>query len=156
MRNQNLQNQIDEIEFVRNNCAVMDADLKCQAYWGQHLCIMVAGFLENALYGVFRDYLDNTNRGRTKWNRIQNPRAQVFVAQSARLRQPWVSALENFISDDGRGVAIDTIMNQRNRIAHGRASNITMAQIAEYLPKCVAVVEFIEARLLSQALQPIP
>ena len=150
MRNQNLQNQLNDIEFTRKNCAVMDDNLTCQAHWAQHLCVTVAGFLENALDEVYRDYLDTTNRSGVSLRRVVTPRQADFTIHATRLNQPWVNELEDFMSDRGRGAAIDTIMGQRNLIAHGRASNITMAQIAEYLPKCIAVVEFVEDKLLSQ------
>ena len=151
MRNQNLQSQLNDIDFVRNNCAVANSDLKCQAHWSQHLCVMVAGFLENALDEVYRDYLEGTDRRSVSLRRILTPQQEDFVARATRLNQPWVNELRDFMSYEGRGAAIDTIMRQRNLIAHGRASNITMAQIAEYLPKCVAVVEFLEDKLLRQS-----
>ncbi len=50
------------------------------------------------------------------------------------------------MQQNGPKEAIDSIMANRHRIAHGRDSGITVARVREYLDKSVEVVEFIEAQ----------
>lgn len=150
MQNQKLQSELDAINYVRSNCAVAEANPECQAHWARYLCVMVAGFLENALYEVYRDYLDSANLTSMKLKQTRNPQSGAFINMAKKFNHSWLNELQEFMSDAGRAIAIDTIMRQRHRIAHGEASEITMSQIAEYLPKCVAVVEFVEDKLHRQ------
>jgi hypothetical protein len=50
------------------------------------------------------------------------------------------------MSQNGRKDAIDSIMNNRHLIAHGKDSGITVARVNDYLRKCIEVIEFIEAQ----------
>ena len=150
MRNRNLQNELDAINYVRSNCAAAEANPECQAHWTRYLCVMVAVFLENAFYEVYRDYLDSTNRPRVRVERTPNPQSDDFIDRARTYNFSWQNELEGFMSDTGRALAMNTIMRQRHQIAHRGASEITMSQIDEYLPKCVAVVEFIEDKLHRQ------
>ena len=151
MQNRKLQKEIEDIEYVRSCCAVLDANVECQAHWTRYLCVMVAGFLENSYHALWRDYLDNTDRRAVHLRRVLNPKASAFVKRAMDYNQTWTNELQVYMSPE-RETAIDSIMNQRHLIAHGDASSITMSQIAEYLPRCIAVVEFIEEKLLAQTL----
>ena len=150
MQNEKLLTQLRDIDFIRSNCAIADTNIECQAHWGRYLCVMVAGFLENALYEVYRDYLDKTNRASVKVPRNQNPKSDDFVDRAGSYNQSWVNDLQNFMDQAGGGDAIDSVMAQRHQIAHGFTSTITVVQVTEYLSKCTQVVDFIEESLLQQ------
>lgn len=151
MQNQKLQGLLRDIEFVSSHCAAVGADLQCQAHWGRYLCVMVTGFLENALYEVYLDYLERTNRSSVRITRTQNPKSDEFWSRAERFNFPWVNELKNFMNEAGRGDAIDSIMNLRHQIAHGQSSTITIPQVSTYLLKCVDVIDYIEAKLINQA-----
>lgn len=53
------------------------------------------------------------------------------------------------MAEDDRLGAVNTVMRQRNQIAHGGQSTISPAQLRNYLPKCVEVIDFIENQCLS-------
>ena len=150
MHNQTLQRQLDEIDFIRSNCAIVDVDQLCQSHWGRYLCLMVAGFLENALYELFRDYFDKTNRTNVRVPRSQNPNSKDFVNRAQTYNQSWTDELDRFMDALGRREAIDSIIARRNQIAHGTTAEITTEQVMEYLSKCVQVVDFMEGKLQSQ------
>ena len=48
------------------------------------------------------------------------------------------------LESDGNKEAIDAIISNRNLIAHGENSNITLVQLKDYLTKSVRVIEVIE------------
>jgi hypothetical protein len=77
---------------------------------------------------------------------MQNPNAQRFVETARAFRPSWANALEQFLAEEGRKEAIDSVMANRHLIAHGRDSGITVARVNEYLEKCVEVIEFIEVQ----------
>ena len=61
----------------------------------------------------------------------------------------WGIALEKFLlEDDGRRKgAIDSILNNRHLIAHGRSSSISVVQVREHFKSIEEVAEFIEKQL---------
>ena len=149
MHNQVLHNQLGIIQFVRTTCAVGEPDDECRAHWVNYLCVMLSAFLENSFHEIYQDYY--AKRGVTSGNirRIPNPTSEHFVRRIKRFNHLWKNDFLNFIADSGRDVAIDSIMRLRHQIAHRGESNISTAQLAEYLPKCVEVIEFIEDRLVA-------
>lgn len=121
-----------------------------QAHWGRYLCVLVAGFLENALIELYSDFAKRTASesvarfAMTSLSRIRNPKAQMFVDTARRFKQSWGDELDVFLGREGRKDAIDSVMANRHPIAHGQDSAITVVRVQEYLDKCIQVVEFIE------------
>jgi hypothetical protein len=131
--------------------ATKDA-LELHAHWGRYLCVLAAGFLENAIEEVYSEFVYRTgskplaNFISTTLARIQNPNSTRFVETAKSFRVEWGRDLELFLSESGRKEAIDGIMNMRHQIAHGRDAGITIATVADYLKKSVEVIEFIETQ----------
>lgn len=80
-----------------------------------------------------------------KW--VQNPKAQVLLDLAGSFDATWQSKLATFIESNGRKDAIDSIMNNRHLIAHGRDSAITIAQVDRHFRKIVEVLEEIESEI---------
>ena len=121
-----------------------------RAHWAKYLCVLSAGFLENAIEEVYGDFVRSAaskpvaDYATSVLSRIQNPNTPKFLGTARSFRSDWATALEAFVDDEGRREAINSIMKNRHEIAHGKYSGITIAQIKEYLDRAVEVVEFIE------------
>ena len=148
MQNQDLQRQLDALDFIRNSCANEQIDPECRSHWVRYLCVMASVFLENAFDGVYRDYLSRRGQSTASVTRVPNPKTRDIIGRAERFNHIWTADLLEFLSEIGRGVAIDSVMRQRHQIAHQGSSSISMANIEEYLPKCISVMEFIETKLL--------
>jgi hypothetical protein len=151
MHNRELNRQYQRICWLVKNVSEATKDqLELQAHWGRYLCILAAGFLENAIAEVYHEFVRRTgpkplaNFISASLFRIQNPNAARFVSTARSFRVEWGEKLEIYMSNDGRKEAIDGIMNLRHQIAHGQDSRITVAAVADYLRKSVEVIEFIE------------
>ncbi len=79
-------------------------------------------------------------------SKLQNPKAERVMELVGSFRREWRTELETFLADDGRKDAIDSIMNNRNQIAHGSDVGITIVRVSKYLDKIVSVLEFVEAQ----------
>lgn len=153
MKSLELESQRQRLESLINRTPVATAgDFQLQAHWGRYLCVMVAGFLENALGAIYADYAYRTsspavaNYASSELLKIQNPKAERFVRTAKAFNPTWATDLESFLAIDGRKEAIDGIMNLRHAIAHGRDAGIGVAQVKKYFEKAVAVLEFIESQ----------
>lgn len=124
--------------------------LELQSHWAKYICVLTAGFLENAIAQVYSDFAKQCSpefihRHISQYvSKIQNPKSTKFVEVAKSFKVEWGQELEIFIDDKGRSEAIGNIMKNRHLIAHGKSSQITLVQIKEYLKRSVEVLDFIE------------
>jgi hypothetical protein len=126
--------------------------LEMQAHWSRYVCVLVAGFLENAhleLFGRYAKSCSSPDVGRfvdATLKRVRNPKAGRFLETARAFNPAWEQPLSEFLDDNGRKDAIDSVMANRHLIAHGKDSDVSLARVVDYLSKCVEVLEFIEAQ----------
>lgn len=124
--------------------------LELQAHWARYLCVLAAGFLENALAEIYSRYAKASANAQVSnyveavLGKIQNPKSNKFLDTARSFDRTWEESLATFINAEGRADAIDAIMANRHQIAHGKDSNISLVRVKEYLKKGIEVVEFIE------------
>ena len=151
MQNQNLRLQLSEINRLLN---INPTDNDVQAHWGRYMCIMVAGFLENALQEIYKDFVNISNNENVaryaskQIGRTTNPDGRRFIQTAREFSETWRNELRQFIARDGRREAIDAIMKNRNSIAHGGQSVMSPRDVKIYLDKGIEVVDFIENQCL--------
>lgn len=156
MHNRKLASQLDSLKSL---LAVTDTatgdNIELVGHWGRYLCVLTAGFLENALREVYSEFVKNAaspqvaSFANSKLEFISNPKAGRFIDTAKSFDSAWADALEAFLDEDGgrRRNAIDSIMSNRHQIAHGGSAQVSVGRIREYLPGCVQVVDFIEDQL---------
>jgi len=126
--------------------------LELQAHWARYLCVLAAGFLENALSEIYSKYAKASanpqvsNYVEAVLGKIQNPKSGKFLDTARAFDISWEESLSAFIGIEGRKDAIDAIMSNRHLIAHGKDSGISLARVQEYLKKSIEVIEFIESQ----------
>jgi hypothetical protein len=139
--------------LIDKTLVASNGDLELQSHWAKYLCVLCAGFLENALTETYSEYTRvSANEAVSGYvsrqlERIQNPNVQKILSTTYQLKNLG-DTLDEYVSQDGRKEAIEAIMNNRHKIAHGEDSGITILRIKEYLPKIVQVVEFMELQCL--------
>ncbi len=119
---------------------------------------MAAGFIEFSLQTIYSDFAESSSSPHTarfvsrQLERITNPNAERFIQTAGAFHPRWGEELREFFdsSPDMTKGAINSIMSERNRIAHGESSQITVARVREYLERSVAVLEFIENQCMNQ------
>jgi hypothetical protein len=153
MKSQRLSSQQQRINWLMSQASVFTSDqLELQSHWARYLCILAAGFLENALSDVYATYAKScasptvSNYVESMLGRVQNPKASKFIETARTFDPSWVDDLEAFLASGGRKDAIDAIMSNRHLVAHGKDSGISLARVRDYLMKSVEVVEFIEGQ----------
>lgn len=152
MQDPDLQSQL---RLINSLMVVNITDPQIELHWGQYMCIMVSGFLENSLQTVYRNYASQAsdrnvaNYVSGQLRRVRNPDAGRFIELARAFNPGWGKALSAFIDQNGRRAAIDEIHRNRNLSAHGNQSTITLTEVRALLPKCVEVIDFIESQCLS-------
>lgn len=121
-----------------------------RSHWAKYLCVLSAGFLENAITEIYGDFVRGAaskpvaDYAMSTLSRIQNPKTSKFIEIARSFKPSWADALESYVDSDGRREAINSIMANRHEIAHGKHPGITLVQINDYLDRAVEVIEFLE------------
>ena len=146
---------------INSLLAVNITDPQTAPHWGRYMCIMAAGFLETALQTVYRNYANQASDRNVanfvsgQLRHFSNPDAGRFVGLARAFNQDWGKDLSDFLDQNDRRTAINEIQRNRNLNAHDQQSEITLAEVRTYLPKCVEVIDFIENQCLGPP-QPKP
>ena len=159
MRNVQLLRQYDRIKSLIERTAVASqGDINLQNDWSGYICILSAGLLESSIREIYGEFVRNaainpassrvSKYAISRLERVSNPKADSFVQTARAFSEEWGQDLENYLnSDDGqRKNAIDSIMNNRNQIAHGRRASVSLARVKDYLSKAAEVIDFIESQ----------
>lgn len=151
MKNKELSLQLQRLNsLIARTDEASNGNLELQAHWAKYLCILCAGFLENAIAEIYAEYASvSANEAVSSYvsrqlERIQNPNVQKIIETTYNFKKSWGDTLNEYITKDGRKEAIEAIMKNRHKIAHGEISNITILRVKEYLAKIIEVVEFME------------
>ena len=156
MQNRELAAQLESLRSLFNRTdEATSGNIELVGHWGRYLCVLTAGFLENAVAEVYGQYVRSSaspavaNFAMSRLEGISNPKAGRFVETATSFSRRWGEDLDAFLNEDGqwRRNAIDSIMNNRHQIAHGESTRISVGRVREYLPGCIEVVEFIENQL---------
>lgn len=153
MKSRVLVSQQQRLEWLMKQASVFQSDqLELQAHWARYLCVLAAGFLENALAEIYSTYAKScaspsvSNFVESVLAKIQNPKANKFVDTARAFDPRWVDNLTTFLLNEGRKDAIDAVMSNRHLIAHGKDSGISLARVKDYVKKSIEVIEFIEVQ----------
>ena len=151
MKNREVARQLQKLnDLISKTGDACGGDIEMQAHWAKYLCVLSAGFVENALseiYGAFVDHAASpavARYAKASLSRIQNPKTAKFLEIARSLKPEWGDDLDVFLSDNGRREAIDSIMTNRHLIAHGQNSSITMSKVKDWLLKTIEVIDHIE------------
>ena len=153
MRNKELSRQIQRInDLIRRTDKACGGNIELQAEWARFICVISAGLLENAIKELYIDFSRKKVTAplasfvSSTLSPIRSPKSSKFLDTAGAFNSIWKDELQQYLDTDGRGDAIDSIMSQRHLIAHGKAhtSNITLANVKDYLKKSIEVLEFIE------------
>ena len=152
MRNPELVQQLSRLRQLIKRTGVATQDLELQGHWGRYLCVVTAGFLENGLQKIYSSFAERKASDLVaryvsdRLATVSNPNAQRFVEVAGAFSTSWREELEAYLNADvaSRKDALDSIMNNRNQISHGKTVGITVHRVRDYLDRCVEVLEFIE------------
>lgn len=151
MQNQELSRQLQKLQtLVQSATNACGESVEMQSHWAKYICVLTSGFLENAIKELYGDFATRAASPSvatfvyTKLKDIRNPNSKKFLEIARSFRLEWEKDLSNFLNDEGRKEAIDSVMSNRHLIAHGKDSGITLVRVKEYLKSSVKVLEFIE------------
>jgi hypothetical protein len=153
MQNRELTKQLQALNnLIKRTSEACGDNLELQAEWARYLCVLSAGFLENAIKEIYLDFASRrvseplANYVSSTLSPIRSPKSVKFLEIAGAFNSDWRDELENYGTVEGGIEAIDSIMVNRHLIAHGKSrdSRMSLAALKEYLGKSANFLEFIE------------
>ena len=144
-----MRQSLARIEDTFERAKAFDDRPDVQADYVRYLCVLVTGYLEQAVVNVLLNYVDtigSANLSRYVSKTLQRPgsmRADNVLQLMGRFDLDWKSELEHKLTVRHREV-IGTIYANRNRIAHGEDVDLTYRQVRNGFDVAARAVEFIE------------
>jgi hypothetical protein len=152
MKSAELNRQIQYIKkLLKSTSESTNSNLELQGHWGKYLCILAAGFLENAISVIYIDLTKKSSSTQVAsytskmLQKINNPKSSKFVEIAYAFKKEWGEELERYFEANPQAkTAIDSIMANRHLIAHGKTATVSIARLKEYLDGSIKALEYIE------------
>jgi len=135
-----------QLDATFGRAATTSHDAELQADLARYLCVLVSGFLEQAVVELLLEHT-RTRAGKTvhqyaetTLRHFTNPNAQRLVDLLARFHADWRKDIEVFLVDE-RKDAVNSIISLRNAIAHGQPIEVTVNRVRRYYDAIQTVVE---------------
>jgi HEPN superfamily RiboL-PSP-like protein len=141
-----LKDAFSRARSLRNDDAEIQSDL------ARYLCVLVSGFVEIAVAELAIEHCRSRSAtsvlsyASAQLDRLQNVKAQKLVQIVGSFEKRWSTELSNFM-EGGRKDALDSVVNLRNKIAHGESVSLSLGRMIQYFEKIDEIVVFVEALL---------
>jgi len=124
-------------------------DPETKAHWARYLCVLVSGFIENSVRSLYIQYAQNKSAPYVSayvarnLGQFQNPKMQNIVNLAHSFSPAWGKELKD-ATDGELKDAIDTVVSNKNNIAHGKDVQITLIGIKNYYARAWKVLGIID------------
>ena len=124
----------------------VDDDTELRSDFARYLCVLVSGYVEQAIVHIVLEHA--RARGAPTLQRFVERRTKRFMnAKVGRIKEllddfdpDWRSQLEEVLADEQRD-AVNSIVNQRNIIAHGGSVELTYLRVKRYYEEAQCLVD---------------
>ena len=125
-------------------------DGEIDSYLAKYLCIISSGFVEDSIRYIFGRFSENkshihvSNYVNDRLYYFQNAKADEIDKLTYSFSKEWGHKLEDFFTDEMKD-SINTIVNNKNLIAHGKNSGITYRDMKKHWANSIKLVKFLKS-----------
>lgn len=130
--------RLDHLFALVGRLPIDTAGLEVQGHWARYMCVLSAGFVETALEAIFCTFAHGRGTAGEVLNFVQHEMRRKTNLDSRRLvhvvnsyDRAWAARLEELLSGEYSS-ALNSIISNRNRIAHGDDVNISYSDVKGY------------------------
>lgn len=150
MRNREASQHKDRLDGLFKQVGEV-SDINLRGHWARYLCVLVSGFIEVSIRAILTEYVKSradtsvANYVIQDLNRFRNPNMERILQTLGAFNSTWADNVrERTEAESELKAAIDTIIANRNGIAHGENVGITYTTIQNHYRNAVSVIELIE------------
>lgn len=149
-----VQEGIQHVESALTRAHKLPDDDEIQADWARYLCVLTSGNLEVCFVEIFSAFARSKSAPpvhqyvKSHLANFYNPNPEKIIDLHNRFNEPWGIEIKNFLAGQRRD-AIRSIVSNRNRISHGKTSDVTIARIHDWFEQSKEVIAFSHDLVLS-------
>jgi len=110
-------------------------DYELRSHWAQYLCILTSGAIEQEVLKIFHGYVQESWQSdaaseylkETAKPELWSPNAEKIRKLAKIINKSWDNDIRDLISE--HGTSIRNVSNNRNRIAHGEDTDLTLDRL---------------------------
>lgn len=123
-------------------------DIEVQADFAKYFCVLISGFLENAIIALVLDVAQRRSapeialfveRQLVYWT---NPNCEKIAQLLGNFKRDWHIAAEKYLVDE-RKATVNSLVALRHKIAHGESVGTSLAQVKDYYKTVIDVINFV-------------
>ena len=118
------------------------------SHWARYLCVLTSGYVEVSLRATLADYVrtrarpEILNYVESQLERITNLNEERVYQLLTAFRPQWDEVFRRLRSDEQKD-ALDSVVANRNQLAHGASVGLTLARMTDYYRQITSVVDLI-------------
>jgi RiboL-PSP-HEPN len=143
----------NSLEGVFNRArSLASADAEIQSDFAKYLCVLVSGFVETAVAELAIEHCRKRsspsvlNYASAQLDRLQNLKANKLSQIMGSFERSWSLHLAAYM-DGARKDALDSVVDLRNKIAHGESVSLSLGRITQYYEKIDEIIVHVESLL---------
>ncbi|MGD2086648.1 MAG: MAE_28990/MAE_18760 family HEPN-like nuclease [Candidatus Aminicenantes bacterium] len=139
-----LAEQINKLDSIFGSVSVI-YDEELLSHYAKYLCILTSGLIENSLKIILNDYSSKAsapniaNYLNNQFKNITNLKDSKIQSILGCFSQEWKEEYLSKISSEQKD-ALDSLVTNRNQIAHGHNVGITYVRVKEYYKQIKDVI----------------
>lgn len=143
-----IERQRQKLDATFKRASATNSDAELLADFAKYLCVLVAGFLEQAVIELPLEHVrtrsDISIHRHVERNlrRFTNAKAQRIIDLLGSFEPDWGKDLENYLVDEHKA-AVDSVVDLRNSVSHGRPAEVSMRRVQDYYVRVKCVVDHI-------------
>ncbi len=139
--------KIDFLDFVFNEIDKKITDSQVQSYLTQYLSVLICGVYEDIIENLLFEFVKKDPISVETLNFIfnsidkgfRNPNSGNIKSMMRNFNPPWVDQL-NLVVTRSEWDALESVVANKNKIAHGESSTITYVLIKQYYTESKKVI----------------
>ena len=141
------------LDILFDKAKLLPSDFEILAHFAKYLCVLTCGLLETAVHDIYRDYArkrtnpEIANYVSAQLGRFQSPLMENIITLTQQFSENWATTLQNATNGELKD-AVNSIVKNRHRIAHGESCHITIERVKRYYEKVVEVIKLLEKQCI--------
>jgi RiboL-PSP-HEPN len=143
-----VERQKQRLDATFKRASLIGAEAELLSDFAQYLCVLVSGFLEQAVIELVLEHVRKQSAGSVqrhvepRLRRFTNANSHRIVELMGSFDPDWRKDLEEFLVDEYKD-AVNSVVNLRHGISHGRSAGVTMTRVQEYYLRVKQVVDHV-------------
>jgi hypothetical protein len=148
MRIQDVTSYRNRLDQLFKRVGELKGDIELQSHFARYLCVLVSGFIEVATKSILAEYArgkgspELVNFIENHLDDFQNAKMEKILSLTKLFNPSWESTLRTATEGELKD-AVDSIVANRHKIAHGESVGITYARVSQYYEKVEKVVDLL-------------